>query len=330
MKKSAYSISIFLVSGFSVLSTGCYQDIDLDRYKGQNGEHLLTLNSIVNPDSTIAVAATRTYFFSDIHNERNYVKDLDIRLMINGEDQGSFEFDPNSNLYRSVIRPKINDVVTLNTQYGDSIISCKDIIPETVRIESIEVSRKGPLSIYTDRDYILTYEITFTDPAGKDNYYFLHYDTSDFHKGVPMGERDYTYEYVFQQLANRVNANVPGWEPYSPYGLPFTDYGIDGMTHTLTVREIVQGGNGRDLTKYSTMNRKFRLFSISKDYYQYLLSVLYNDKESEGLHGGMIDLGISEPIKYFSNIKGGIGIFAAYSLDETDVDVMSITGLFPK
>ncbi len=65
------------------MTTGCYQDIDLDRYKGQNGEHLLTINSIVNPDSTIAVAATKTYFFSDIHNTRDYVKDLYIQVLMN-------------------------------------------------------------------------------------------------------------------------------------------------------------------------------------------------------------------------------------------------------
>ncbi len=145
-----------------------------------------------------------------------------------------------------------------------------------------------------------------------------------------MGERDFTYEYVFQQLARHINANVPGWEPYSPDGLPFSDHGIEGKKHTLMVKEIVQGGNGRDLTSYSEMNRRFKLFSISRDYYNYLLSVIYNDSESEGLHGGMIDLGITEPIKYFSNINGGIGIVAAYTLDETEVDVMNIVGRFPK
>ncbi len=328
MKKFKYTILLCTLT--SLLTTGCYQDIDLDRYKGQNGEHLMTINSIVNPDSTIAVAATKTYFFSDKHNARDYVKDLDIQVSINGENRGILTFDDKTNMYKSEIRPNVGDAVELTTVYGDSVIKCSDIIPMTVSIESVKVSRRGPVAVYTDRDYIFTYEITFSDPVGKDNYYFLHYDTSDFRKGVPMGERDYSYEYVFQQLANRINTNIPGWEPYSPYGLPFTDYGIDGKTHTLIVREIVQGANGRDLTKYTQMNRKFKLFSISNNYYHYLLSVLYNNTDSEGLHGGMIDLGISEPIKYFSNIEGGIGIFAGYSLDETDVDVMGIVGRFPK
>jgi hypothetical protein len=145
-----------------------------------------------------------------------------------------------------------------------------------------------------------------------------------------MGERVFSYEYVFQQLARQVNSNIPGWEPYSPDGLPFSDYGIDGEKHTLVVKEIMQGGNGRDLTRYKTMSRKFRLYAVSKDYYDYMLSMIYNDTDADGLHAGMIDLGVTEPLSYFSNIHGGIGIFAAYSLDELVLDVMDIVGVFPQ
>ena len=319
-----------LTAALPVLLTGCYQDIDLDKYKENNGEHLLTINSIINPDSTITVAATRTYFFQDVHNERSYVKGLDIDIYVNGENNGKMVYNPSTQLYVSDIKPGERDEVSLRTDYGDLTVTASDIVPEKVSIESVTVSRQGPLAIYTDRDYIFTYNITFTDPVGKDNFYFLQYDTTDWLHGLMMGERDFTYEYVFQQLARHINANVPGWVPYSPDGLPFSDYGIEGKTHTLIVKEIVQGGSGRDLSKVTEMNRRFKLFSISKDYYEYLLSVIYNDSDSEGLHGGMIDLGVTEPIKYFSNIDCGVGIFAAYSLDSTDVDVMSIVGRFPK
>lgn len=323
-------INMLLPLMLPLFTTSCYQDIDLDGYREQNGENLLTINSIINPDSTISVAATRTYFFSDIHNERSYIEDLDIERYLNGKSVGEMTFDKTSYMYISDIKPAECDNVEIRTSYKDSLVSAADIVPKKVGIESVSVSRQGPLSIYTDRDYVFTYNITFTDPVGEDNFYFLQYDASDWRKGVGMGERDFTYEYVFQQLARHINANVPGWEPYSPDGLPFSDHGIEGKKHTLMVKEIVQGGNGRDLTSYSEMNRRFKLFSISRDYYNYLLSVIYNDSESEGLHGGMIDLGITEPIKYFSNINGGIGIVAAYTLDETEVDVMNIVGRFPK
>ncbi len=324
--------SIKLLSGAlcATMLSSCYQDIDLDKYKGQNGEHLLTINSIVNPDSTIAAAATKTYFFSDVHNSRDYVNDLAISIKVNGNDVGEMKFNPTTNLYVSDVKPSENDVVELSTVYMDEKVTCRDKVPSKVAIESASASRQGPVSIYSDRDYIITYKITFTDPSDTRNYYFLDYDQENSSKSVMMGERDYTFEYVFQQLANRVNANIPGWEPYSPDGLPFTDDGIEGKTHTLVVKEILQGGYGTDLTRYSEMKRRFKLFSISEDYYEYLLSVLYNDTDSDGLHGGMIDLGIAEPMKYFSNIIGGVGIFAAYALDEVKLDVIQVCGKFPK
>lgn len=322
-------ISVIISLFFSIfLLTGCYQDIDLDKFKEQDGEYLLVINSIVNPDSLVAASATRTYFFSDEHNGREYVKDLDIKLTVNGEIIGSMKFNGATNLYESTYYPKENDIIELSTEYRGEIIECRDSLPSRVKIESIEVFREGPMHIYFDNDYIITYKIKFNDPVGKDNYYFLKYDDVLSGKNLSMGERDYTYEYVFQQLANHINAVVPGWEPYSPNGLPFSDYGIDGTTHTLIVKEIVS--SYRPLSGWGEMRRKFKLFSISEPYYLYLLSRLYNNSGDAGLHGGMIDLGVTEPMKYYSNIRGGTGILGAYSLDETEIDVIQIIGRFPK
>ena len=72
------------------------------------------------------------------------------------------------------------------------------------------------------------------------------------------------------------------------------------------------------------MPRKFMLYAISRDYYEYLVSVLYNDPLSDGLHGGMVDIGVSEPMKYYNNIDGGVGVLGTYSLDTKDLDVMPL------
>ena len=324
--------SIFGISMMMLLFTGCYQDIDLDKYKGANGEKLLVLNSIINPDSTISVVASKTFFYSDPKKNREYITDLDISLVINGEEKGLLSYNPENFHYESDIRPKENDVVQLMTNYHDTQIFTVDTVPKKVKIESVKVSRQGPMAIYTNKDYLFTYEITFSDPLEEDNFYFLQYDDADWRVpgNLNFGVRDFTYEYVFRELARKISAIVPGWTPYSPDGLPFSDYGIEGKTHTLVVKEIVQGSNGWNLSGYDKMLRKFSLFSISEAYYNYLISRLYNESYDSDLHGGMIDLGFTEPIKSFSNIKGGVGIFASYSLDETGMDVMQVTGPFPK
>lgn len=314
---------------FLTIASGCYQDINLDKYKEQDGEHLLTINSIVNPDSVVAASATRTYFYSDAHTGKDYVKDLQLSLSVNGIDKGTMTFNPVNNLYESTCKAAENDVIELKTTYLGQSVECRDTIPARVKIESIEIERQGPMHIYFDNDYIITYKITFTDPANVDNYYFLHYnDVGPLMGNLNMGERDYTYEFVFQQLANHINAVVPGWEPYSPWGLPFTDYGIDGTTHTLVVKELVT--DYYPLTGVGMMKRNIKLYSISRSYYLYLLSRLYNYNIDGGLHGGMIDLGVTEPIKFYSNIDGGIGILGSYSLDAVELDAIKILGPFPK
>ena len=323
---------IISICTFAVLLTSCYQDIDLDHYKEQEGENILTLNSIVNPDSTIAAAATKMYFYSDPHPERTYVSDLKIEMRVNGASKGFMTFNPQTKLYGSQVIPELGDKVELQTSYQGASVSCEGVIPDQVKIESIDATREGPKKIHTDKDYIITYEVTFTDDGNAENYYFLQYDLpntlEDRQKSVKMGERDFTNEYVFQQLAFQIRPSLPGWEPYSSSGLPFSDKGINGKKHTLVVKEIVQGGGfGHDLTRYDRMNREFKLYAISKDYYDYLVSVLCTNSDS-GIGNGLIDLGVSEPIKIFNNIKGGVGLFGTYTLDDQIVDVMKITGSF--
>ena len=314
--------------------TSCYQEINLDKYKGANGEKLLVLNSIINPDSTISAVASKTFFYTDPYKEREYVTNLEIELFINGEEKGLLNFNADINHYESDYKPGERDIIELKTIYNEESIGCIDTVPKKVKIESVKVSRQGPMSIYTSNDYYITYEITFTDPIDEDNFYFLQYeDSGRFVSGnLSFGVRDFTYEYVFQQLARKIGAIIPAWEPYSSEGLPFSDYGIEGKTHTLIVKEIIQGGMGVmfPLSGYTHMHRKISLYSISESYYNYLVSRLYNESYDSDLHGGMIDLGFTEPLKTYSNINGGVGIFASYCVDEKDIDVMEYTGPFPK
>lgn len=309
--------------------TSCYHEVDLDEYRDKDGEKILTINSLVCPDSSLQVSATKTYFFSDKHNERTYVKDLDISVKVNDMSRGIMKYDERRNLYISDVKIQSGDRVTISTDYLEASVTASDIMPESVSIEGISVERQGPVSIYTNSDFVFTYGITFTDRPDEDNYYFLQWDAVELSKDVSMGERDFSHELVFQQLASQIHSILPGWKPYSPYGLPFSDKGIDGRTHTVVVKEIVQMANGSSGWRKTQMKRRFRLYAISKAYYDYLVSVLINRTGDKGLQGGMIDLGISDPVKIFSNIEGGVGILGCYTMAESEFDVMKIVGQFP-
>ncbi len=217
--------------------------------------------------------------------------------------------------------------VTVSTTYQGKAVTATDVMPQPVAIEDISVARQGPMSVYTDTDFIFTYGITFSDRTNESNYYFLQWDEVEPSKDVRMGERDFTYEFVFQQLANEVHATLPGWTPYCAYGLPFSDKGIEGERHTITVKEIVQMAVSADWQK-TQMKRKFKLYSISKAYYDYLFSVLINQTNDKGIQGGLIDLGLVNPVKAYTNIDGGIGIMGCYTTAERVLDVMEIVGPF--
>lgn len=308
----------------------CYHEVDMDGYKDDNGGTTLTINSLITPDSTIQLMATKTYFFSDVHDERTYVKDLDIDVTLNLEPKGNMTYDANSNLYESGIKVSAGDEVRIHTRYLDRDVEATDTVPFMVPIEDVSVSRQGPVGIYTNNNFVFTYNISFIDPTGEDNYYFLQWNEVERGKDVTMGERDFTHEFVFQQLANQIHSTLPGWEPYCPYGLPFSDKGIEGEQHTLVLKEIVQMYDGSTSWRNTQMKRLFKLYTISKSYYDYLVSVLINQTDDKGLEGGMIDLGIADPIKVFSNINGGVGILGCYTTSQIEIDVFEIVGPFPQ
>lgn len=313
-----------------IFFSSCYHEVNLKDYRTEDGENLLTLNSLVCPDSSIAVAATRTYFFSDVHNDRSFVKGLNITLTVNGEAKGTMTYDNARNLYSHDIKPIAGDRIGLRTSWDDKNVNSEDIVPTKCRIEDIDVERRGPVAIYSNYDFVFTYRLTFTDNVNENNYYFLQWDEVDRIKDVRMGERDFTHELVFRKLADQIHGILPGWTPYSPYGLPFSDEGINGATHTLTVEEIVQANSGTPAWKKSQMKRRFQLFTISKPYYDYLVSVLCNQTNDKGLQGGMIDLGIAEPVKVYSNINNGVGILGCYNTDIAEIDAIKIVGSFPE
>lgn len=327
-------LSYLLCAACAGTLASCYHEIDLDKYRQEGGSDLLTLNSLVSPDSTVKVAATRPYFFSDEHNKRDVVKGLDIRLTVNGKDCGTMVFDPERQLYVSDVKSKSGDKIELSTFYRDSEVTASDVVPHAPRIESITAERQGPVHVYYDNDFIITYRITFDERPGEGDYYFLQWDMvrrlyGDPHpQGLTMGTRDFTYEFVFNKLAEEIHGTLPGWEPYSPEGLPFSDKGIDGKKHTLVLKEVIQGIERVD--SRTAMERRFFLYSISKPYYDYLVSMLINCTDDKGLEGGLIDLGIADPVKVYSNIRGGLGILGSYAMAPADtIDVISLTGPFP-
>ena len=118
--------------------------------------------------------------------------------------------------------------------------------------------------------------------------------------------------------SNKIDGGLMDKLLNSTDGIPFTDEGIDGTMHELIVKE---SGTNRYYDKGNSCVRKVYLYSISKAYYDYLVSILSNDSDAS-FRGTISQLGLAEQVPIFTNIVGGIGIFGCLTHDEINVQIV--------
>ncbi len=328
MTKSSHIISAAATLSL-ILLQGCEQDLNLDKYRNPEIENMLVVNSILNPDSVIGVSVTHPYFLTDSHLLFNPVTSLDVRVAGDDGEWETMTFDAASGLYRSARKPKTGEILKIEVNEGAKTATSCDTVPEKVNIEKVQASAEGPVYIFWPDDYRFTYKITFRDTPGEENYYFLaiEEDNSEPWDYSDFGQIDYTADYIFQVLANTINQDLQGWQPDQVFGYPFCDKGIDGELYAITVNEILQHPW---VDRIEKLPRFINLYSISKSYFEYMVSVLAMDYDETALKGGLLSLGLMEPTKIYSNIKGGAGLMGCYSLSRVKVDLLQLAGGWPK
>ena len=313
---------------FLFLLSSCEQEWNLEGYRDTELENTLVVNAILNPDSVLRVSVTRPFFFSQPHSEFSPVENLAMTVTDKNGQTETLKYDPVSKSYLSTIYPHSGEryEIAINTDRG--AVTTHDEIPHKVDIQDVSVSGEGPVHIYWDRDYRFTYKITFQDTKDEPNYYFLAIDDNSLpYEFTQMGQVDYTGDYVFHVLASVVNNGLQGWKADGVFGYPFSDEGIDGKQYTLTVTEILQSPLVQMIER---LPRKIKLYSISKPYYEYMVSVLSMDYDESAFKGNLLALGLIEPTKIYSNISGGAGIMGSYNLSTMDIDLLEYTGGWPE
>ncbi len=322
--KFLFTLSSYLFL-FSMVS--CEQELNLDKYRNPDVEKMLVVNSILNPDSIISISVTHPFFFSTPHVKFDPVTGLDVKVSIQYGDWESMAFDDKSGLYLSSHTPQPGEVVGIRIENDGKVACAYDTIPYKVDIQDIEVTGEGPIHIYWDNDYRFTYKITFQDTPGKENFYFLTIENDAIiGEFSVIGQPDYTTDYVFKVLADMVNKDINGWKPDGVFGYPFCDKGIDGQRYTITVKEVLQDPF---IDYIERLPRKVNLYSISRSYFEYIVSVLSMDYEESGLKGNLLSLGLLEPEKIYSNIEGGAGIMGSYNLSTAKIDILKEMGGWP-
>lgn len=317
IRRSIIALTMISTLGFA----GCTSDFDPD----VDAEPVAVLNVMAEPDSIVTASVTHSWLFGTNHDNVT-VDNASVRLTVNGEAHGLMTFDPLTGLYTSSYRAAIGDDIKISVRtidYGEA--EGYTVIPRKVKIDHWEcvptyvVDYDGIIAGTNGSDWKyaqqlqIHYSITFTDPADEENYYLLagkrYYEFGGGECDDPiLGENETPLEAVFAKDRDF---------------MVFSDRSISGKSYTLsyTTTYSLDYFPLYEIDGEGHLYDRVRLYSISRDYYLYLLS-LY--KKYGYLNSNLESLGLAEPKGVFTNVSPGVGIVASQTPDMIVNDVYDI------
>jgi hypothetical protein len=214
----------------------------------------------------------------------------------------------NEGVYIGSIKPEIGKNYKLKVFGKTNVLDVDAIIPNPVLINNVNFA----LVIDEYGSGNVEIAVKFNDPPNQENYYRITvfpnpmvYVDDRYPTGFWLSSNDLVIKSLFGG-DNALNSS-----PENGY-LIFNDQLINGKDYELKIN-MVDYEIFAYLSEQETVTRGYtvRLHSISRDYYLYLKSRQLNSYTS--------DDPFSEPVPIYSNINGGGGIWAAYSISEKNI-----------
>ncbi|MCF8381952.1 MAG: DUF4249 domain-containing protein [Bacteroidales bacterium] len=262
----------------------------------------VVINCFFSKDSVVILHLSEYTDFQEVLPELNEVEYADVEFYENSVLVGSFVYtidtiepiDENNNEYGyyRLIYQKTKPDRLYSVRYScdeQILLQASDIIPEDIPIISIDTS-----TMITGTGFINVYcKITFQDNLEKNNYYSI--SATEQHIENVNDKRS-----IASTIISSSDPVAEGFFNYK-YGnlCYFSDENFNGSKVSVTClfkpEYRVDGKNFIDI----------QLNSVSKDYYLYVKSLDRYLKAKENL--------FAEPVKIYSNVEGGYGIFAAFN-----------------
>lgn len=268
---------------------GCELVVDVDvPIEKQN----MVLSSFFNPDSTWKAKLSLSRHILD---EAPYpaVEDALI-VLFEGESPVDTLRHDQMGFYDSDEEPvpgKIYSIRVISNDYG--VVNASSSCPQTVEAQFSPLQFNGT-GEFGNPEYSLT--ISFKDPPGK-----------NFYQVMAIGEYRYENPYTGQGFVNRSTMHI--WsdddgiddpEVGNQEGFFFPDVLFDGENFSLNVKMTPNMWGGNANAKYFIYFRQ-----LNEDYYKYkVTSILQSHTASDPF---------AQPVKVYTNIENGFGIFAGYT-----------------
>lgn len=333
---------------FCVIVTGCYSDFEPD-IKSTPVVCMNTLIT-EGEKIIVSVTRTWRWSEGDVNNfyEEDGIDlgiyNAEVKLFVNGEYKETLKLKTyehinpyyttypwvssgnggNYKAYEADYIPVAGDLIRLEAkseQYGEAFGEV--VIPQSVEIKNVnyevnqfQLSEYEETSIY---HFNLNATVRFTDPDSTVDYYMFKTSSSGYNfqhndeEGLRWGNYVMFYDRSDEPLfTEHVSALDHIFSDTFGYSF-FTDRQISGKTYplhvylenvTYTISDPFNDPSVRD------GYLKFVLYSISKSYYDHVISVWV---ENDAIIGSLGSIGLGEPVFSSSNVSTGAGVIAAAS-----------------
>ena len=283
-----------IITLFALTLTSCNKEIE---FKGDIGERQLVVNCIMENDSVIQVALSKS---TPAIGEQNYGSNIitsSATLVLLDETTGEI-FTSSAvnaeNVYEFGTTAKEGHSYSISVSHSEfKTASASSMIPTAVAISDWDTS-----SYKMDGQTFKTLDITLNDPS-QDNYYIVTVSIIDtvFHN-----------EYITYLTVNQ----SAGYDLEEGTSIFIKDDLFQNSTKKLSVEFTPKYYYDQSYLQIGEQSYKINLYSVSKEAYLYLLSVTksMNTEESP----------FSEPVRVFSNITNGLGVFGGLAKNELIIE----------
>lgn len=202
-------------------------------------------------------------------------------------------------------------------------LTAEEYVPRKVDISDVSLTIRDSTFYYNyyypeERNYYGniegTFDITFTDPPGEDNYYELTISSVDSIKNYYYQYNEFG-DFIFDEFGNRIIDSISVEVYKNPLWFTATDAAAGGNGdegRSVMFNDFIFDGQdykvNADFQDWDAKLGKvyeFQLVSLTKNGHLYRKSV----EEYQNASGDPF----AEPVRIYSNIENGLGIFAAFS-----------------
>ena len=303
MEKLIFKIPVTVLIIFTLIFYSCTKEVNIEIPKI---EKKAIIYGLIGNNEQIKIWYSKSYGILDYvdYVENNEISNdsAEISLFVNDNFIEKLSFNEN-NYFLSNYLPKPNDNIDIIvTTDNDDTLTAHTLIPEPVIINYVQFED----SAFIDEEGISfsRIKVSFDDIPNQENYYEMYFrarcytDTSEVFSNV--------YEYSsFNPII--LNENILDYEPKS---IVFSDTLFNGDMAEITLSFERPCSYVYGQPSVCEFDLIIYFSNITEEYYLYRKN-LYKHLFSQHT---IFWYGAIEPIQMYSNVNGGYGVFAGYSL----------------